>query len=426
MRILFLSLSILLIHLFPTNGIFCQASDYTLITAAYIFDGEQLQENHGVLIKGDVIVAIGKREDLDLPADYQELSYPNGTVLPGMIEGHAHMLLHPYNETNWNDQVLKESWAERAIRGGEHAKKTLKAGFTTARDLGSEGAGYVDVGLKQAIEKGVIYGPRLIVAGKAIVTSGSYGPKGFAEHVTVPLGAEPADGHDDLIRVVRDQIGHGADLIKVYADYRWGPEGTAEATFTQRELELIVEVAGSSGRQVVAHAASPEGMRRATLAGVRTIEHGDGGTPEIFALMQEKGVALCPTLAAGDAIMQYRGWKKGTDPEPERIVNKRKSFSAALAAGVTIVAGGDVGVFPHGDNVRELEMMVDYGMTPLAVLRAVTSVNAEVFGIQHKVGSIRPGLLADLVAVQGNPLEDIRDLRNVIMVMKGGVLLQDQ
>ena len=225
--------------------------------------------------------------------------------------------------------------------------------------------------------------------------------------------------------MVRDQIGHGADLIKVYVDYRWGPEGTAEATFTQRELELIVEVAASSGRQVVAHAASPEGMRRATLAGVRTIEHGDGGTPEIFALMQEHGVALCPTLAAGDAIMQYRGWNKGVDPEPERIVNKRKSFVEALDAGVSIVAGGDVGVFPHGDNVRELEMMVDYGMTPLAVLRSVTSVNAQVFGIQHKVGSVRPGLLADLVVVEGNPLNNIHYLRKVQMVMKGGIVTGD-
>lgn len=405
--------------------LFAQSPEYTLITAAYLFDGEELRKNQAVLIRGDEIMAVGAPGELNLPDEYQTLSYPDGTLMPGMIEGHSHMLLHPYNETGWNDQVLKESWAERAIRGGEHAKKTLRAGFTTARDLGSEGAGYLDVGLKQAIEKGVIFGPRLIVAGKAIVATGSYGPKGFAEHVQVPLGAEPADGHDDLIRVVRDQIGHGADVIKVYADYRWGPNGTAEATFTQRELGLIVEVAESSGRQVVAHAASTEGMRRSTLAGVRTIEHGDGGTPEIFALMAEKGVALCPTMAAGDAIMQYRGWKKGVDPEPERIVNKRQSFAAALRAGVTIVAGGDVGVFPHGDNVRELEMMVDYGMTSLAVLQSVTSVNADVFGIQNQVGRIRPGLLADLVVVEGNPLDDVRNLRKVRMVMKGGTVLEE-
>lgn len=424
MRSFYLVLLAVFSQLFYSNQTFCQTGNYTLITPAYVFDGENLQEDQAVLVKGDKIIAVGTLEELDLPDKYRTRSFPNGTLMPGMIEGHSHMLLHPYNETSWNDQVLKESWAERAIRGGEHAKKTLRAGFTTARDLGSEGAGYVDVGLKQAIDKGVIDGPRLIVAGKTIVTTGSYGPKGFAEHVTVPLGAEPADGHDDLIRVVRDQIGHGADVIKVYADYRWGPEGTAEATFTQRELELIVEVAESSGRQVVAHAASPEGMRRAILAGVQTIEHGDGGTPEIFALMQKHGVALCPTLAAGDAIMQYRGWNKGVDPEPDRIINKRKSFGEALKARVTIVAGGDVGVFPHGDNARELEMMVDYAMTPLAVLRSVTSVNAAVFGIQHEVGSIRAGLLADLVVVEGNPLNDIRDLRKVQIVMKGGIVVE--
>ncbi|MTB50966.1 amidohydrolase family protein [Lewinella sp. W8] len=403
---------------------FAQPPSHTLITAAYLFDGETMLADRAVLIRGDQILAVGKVGEMELPEEYERLDFPSGTLLPGMIEGHSHMLLHPYNETGWNDQVLKESWAERAIRGGEHAKKTLRAGFTTARDLGSEGAGYVDVGLKETIEKGVIPGPRLIVAGKAIVATGSYGPKGFAEHVKVPLGAEPADGHDDLIRVVRDQIGHGADVIKVYADYRWGPEGTAEATFTQEELELIVAITESSGRYVVAHAASPEGMRRSALAGVRTIEHGDGGTPEIFALMAEKGVALCPTLAAGDAIMQYRGWKKGQDPEPERIVNKRKSFGAALKAGVTIVAGGDVGVFPHGDNVRELEMMIDYGMTPLAVLRSVTSVNADVFGLQNKVGRVKKGLLADLIVVEGNPLEAISNLRKVILVMKGGKVVR--
>jgi imidazolonepropionase-like amidohydrolase len=401
-----------------------QSSAHTLITSAYLFDGETVLTNQAVLIRGDKILSVGRLSELELPEEYERLDFPNGTLMPGMIEGHSHMLLHPYNETGWNDQVLKESWAERAIRGGEHAKKTLRAGFTTARDLGSEGAGYVDVGLKQTIEKGVISGPRLIVAGKAIVATGSYGPKGFAEHVRVPLGAEPADGHDDLIRVVRDQIGHGADVIKVYADYRWGPEGTAEATFTQEELELIVAVTESSGRYVVAHAASPEAMRRSALAGVRTIEHGDGGTPEIFALMAERGVALCPTLAAGDAIMQYLDWNKGVDPEPERVVNKRRSFSAALDAGVTIVAGGDVGVFPHGDNVRELEMMVDYGMTPLAVLRSVTSVNADVFGLQNQVGRVKTGLFADLVVVKGNPMEEISTLRKVMMVMKGGELVR--
>jgi len=271
------------------------------------------------------------------------------------------------------------------------------------------------------VNKGVIPGPRLLVAGKAIVATGSYGPKGFHEGVQVPLGAETADGFDELIRVTRDQIGHGADFIKVYADYRWGPNGTAEATFTVAELKTIIEMAESSGRYVVAHAASPEGMRRAIEAGVETIEHGDGGTPELFALMAEKGIGFCPTLAAGDAISQYGGWKKGLDPEPTRISNKRKSFKMALDAGVKIVFGGDVGVFTHGENARELEMMVDYGMTPESTLQSATSLNAEMFHLE-RLGQIKEGFLADIIAVEGNPIDNISNLKKVNMVMKNGVI----
>ncbi|WP_116126768.1 metal-dependent hydrolase family protein [Lewinella sp. IMCC34183] len=419
MRSFLLSAAALLL----TAGLAAQADSCTLITAGYVFDGTELHRGHALLVRGDTIAATGPRAGLPDAAGCRVLDFPDGTLLPGLIEGHAHLLLHPYNEVGWNEQVLRESYAERAIRGGLHAGRTLRAGFTTVRDLGSEGAGYVDVGLKQAIEKGVIPGPRLLVAGKAIVATGSYGPGGFIEQVEVPLGAEEADGVDGITRVVRDQIGHGADVIKVYADYRWGPNGEAMPTFTQEELELMVRIANSSGRPVVAHAATAEGMRRATLAGVATIEHGDDGTPEVFALMAERGVALCPTLAAGDAISQYRGWKKGTDPEPDRISQKRQSFRQALDAGVTIVAGGDVGVFPHGDNVRELEMMVDYGMEPLAVLRAATSVNADAFGLSGRVGRLRPGSLADLLVVSGDPSADISALRNVELVILGGQIV---
>ena len=259
----------------------------------------------------------------------------------------------------------------------------------------------------------------MLIATRAIVATGSYGPKGFAEHAEVPLGAEPADGNN-LVNVVRNQIGKGADLIKVYADYRWGPNGEAMPTFSEEELKLIVKTANSSGRPVVAHASTAEGMRRATLAGVTTIEHGDGGTPEVFMLMAERNVALCPTLAAGDAITQYRGWNKDTDPEPERIQQKRKSFQAALDAGVTICAGGDAGVFPHGDNSRELVMMVEYGMEPTEVLRSATSINADVLGIANQAGRIQPGLLADLILVEGDPTRDIQALYQVKFVMKNG------
>lgn len=401
-------------------GLQAQVKSPCLIIPARVFDGQEMHESWVVLIENGKIKAVGSIGQLSIPNNVKRIELPGTTLLPGLIEGHSHLLLHPYNETSWNDQVLVESEAERVVRATVHARKTLEAGFTTVRDLGSEGAGYADVGLKQAIEKGIIPGPRMLVAGPAIVATGSYGPKGFAPHVDVPLGAEEADGVDNLIKVVRNQMGKGADVVKVYADYRWGLRNEARATFSLEELQLMVKTAASSGRSVVAHAGTVEGMRRAILAGVVSIEHGDEGTPEIFKLMAEKGVALCPTLAAGDAILQYRGWKKGVDPDPDRIVQKRKTFAQALAAGVTIVAGGDVGVFTHGDNARELEMMVDYGMKPLEVLKSATSINAKIFGLQDQLGAIRPGLLADILVVDGRPDQTIQDLRKIRLVMKQG------
>jgi len=385
-----------------------------------VFDGEAMHTDWAIAVQGNRIVAAGESLDFDtVQSVVQRIDAEGMTLLPGLIDAHTHLLLHPYNEVSWNDQVLVESWAERVARATVHAEKTLLAGFTTIRDLGTEGAGYSDVGLKQAIEKGVVPGPRMLIATRAIVATGSYGPKGFADHVEVPLGAEPADVNN-LVNVVRNQIGKGADLIKVYADYRWGPNGEAMPTFSEEELKLIVKTANSSGRPVVAHASTAEGMRRATLAGVATIEHGDGGTPEVFTLMAKRGVALCPTLAAGDAITQYRGWNKDNDPEPERIQQKRRSFREALAAGVIICAGGDAGVFPHGDNTRELVMMVEYGMEPTEVLRSATSVNADALGMANQVGRIQPGLLADLILVEGDPTEDIQALYQVKFVMKNG------
>lgn len=384
-----------------------------------VLDGEQMHEGWVVRTSGDRIEAVGPAASVKTEGA-QIVDLKGTTLLPGLIEGHSHLLLHPYNEVSWDDQVLREARSERVARATVHARRTLQAGFTTVRDLGSEGADYDDVGLKQAIEKGIIPGPRMLVATRAIIATGSYAPKGFSPDIQVPQGAEEADGHDALIGAVRRQIGKGADVVKVYADYRWGLMAEAKPTFTLAELKLMVEVANSSGRPVVAHASTAEGMRRSILAGCRTLEHGDAGTPEIFALMKERGTALCPTLAAGDAVSQYRGWKKGQEPEPERIRTKRVTFRQALDAGVTICFGGDVGVFAHGDNARELEMMVDYGMTPLAVLRSATSVNADVFGLPDR-GRIKPGLLADLVAVEGNPSVRISDIRRVKLVMKGGV-----
>ncbi len=391
-----------------------------VLQPASVFDGVQMHEGLQVVVKNDTIQFAGI---LDKPVPNAKTIVLAGcTLLPGLIEGHSHLFLHPYNETPWNDQVLKESRAERVARATVHAYKTLMAGFTTMRDLGTEGAGYDDVGLKTAIEKGIISGPRMLVATRAIVATGSYGPKELSYDIDAPKGAAEADGMDALIKEVRTQIGKGADVVKLYADYRWGLNKEAMPTFTVDELKKAVEVAASSGRIVAAHATTAEGMRRAIEAGVTTIEHGDNGTPEIFNLMKQKRIALCPTLAAGDAIAQYDGWRKGVDPEPLKIQQKRKSFTAALAAGVIICMGGDVGVFPHGDNAREMEMMVSYGMKPLDVLQSATSINADVFKINDKVGRIKRGLLADILVVKGDPSKNIYAIREIEMVMKNGVI----
>ncbi len=400
-------------------------SAQTLLLPDRVFDGEEMHENWIVLVTGNTISYVGEASGVKVPKNTTKIDLKGRTVMPGLIEGHSHLLLHPYNETTWNDQVLKESPVERAIRGTVHAKNSLMAGITTTRDLGAEGAGYTDVYLKKTIEKGIVVGPRMLVAGPAIVATGAYGPKGFHDGVQVPLGAEPASGVPEVIQTVRKQLGNGADFIKIYADYRWTPGAPSQPTFLQEEIDAMVATATSAGSYVVAHASTPEGMRRAIQGGVETIEHGDGGTLEIFKMMKEKGIGFCPTLAAGDAITQYGGWKKGIDSEPERIRNKKKSFKLALESDVAIVFGGDVGVFSHGENYRELELMVEYGMSASDALKSATSLNAKIFHLE-KLGRLQKGFLADIIAIKGKPDKDISHMRSVNFVMKNGEVYKNE
>jgi imidazolonepropionase-like amidohydrolase len=394
-----------------------------LIRPARVFDGVDPRPHEGwqVLVENGRISAVGP--NLRAPQDVRIIEMPGATLMPGLIEGHGHLFLHAYNETSWDDQVLHEPLALRTARAVAQARATLMAGFTSERDLGTEGAGYADVGLKQAIEQGIVPGPRMIVATRAIVAKGAYGPKGYEPGLDIPQGAEEASGPDDVVRAVRSQIAAGADVVKLYGDYRWRPGEESRVTFSLAEMKAAVDAAHDAGRPVAVHASTAEGMRRAIAAGADTIEHGYGGTPEIFRSMKEKGVYLCPTLAATDATSRYRGWN-GEDPAPAAVTNGLKAFAAARAAGVAMCVGGDVGVFPHGTNAREMELMAKAGMSPSDVLISATSLNAKILHMEDKVGAVKPGLLADLIAVPGDPTKDISAVRRVQFVMKGGEIVK--
>lgn len=414
---------------FVCGSAFAAEPAATLLTADRVWTGDgQAHAGWAVLVDQGRIAAVGPADKLTAPAGAKRIELPGKTLIPGLIDLHSHVLLHPYNETTWDDQVLKEPVEYRVLEAARHARDTLQSGFTTLRDLGTEGANYADVAIKRAIDEGVIPGPRLFVATKAIVATGSYGPsaKSYRYDLDFPRGAQEATGVDEVVRAVREQAGHGADWIKYYGDYRTGPDGSARPTFNIDEVKALIQAAHQTGRKVAVHASTDEAMRMAVLAGVDTIEHGYGGSEATFKLMAEHKVAFLPTLTAPEAIGEYfQKHVRGGAPTPA-MAQAAHAFALARKAGVTIGCGSDVGVFAHGSSARELAWMVKLGMTPTEALRAATSVAAAILDKPNELGSIKPGALADVVAVDGDPTSDIRAVERVGFVMKGGVVVRAQ
>jgi len=400
-------------------------ADTLLLSGARVLDarGEGWLEGHDVLVVDGRIASIAPAERIERPEGARRIDLRGAFLVPGLIDLHTHLLLHPYDETPWDEQVLRESLESRTVRGVVAARATLEAGFTTIRDLGTEGAGHADVALRDAIAGGLIPGPRVVATTRAIVAVASYGPSGFDPRWSVPQGAQEANGVDGVRLAVRQQVAAGADWIKVYADYRRRPGAAATPTFSRDELNALVDEARSAGLPVAAHAATEEGIRRAVLAGVRSIEHGDGASSELLELMRDRGVVLCPTLAASEAVARYAGFAPGA-PEPERVRASREMFQRALRSGVAIGTGSDAGVFAHGGNAREIELMVAYGMSPEAALRASTATAAQVLGRENELGRLAEGFVADIIGVSGDPLRDPAALRDPLLVIRDGIVFR--
>lgn len=383
--------------------------------------------NQVILIRGGQIEEVGPATEVKIPTGAEVIDLSHSTVLPGLIDAHTHLFLTGESHGRYEEQLLKESWQYRTIEAVVNAKKDLEAGFTTMRDLETEGAMYSDVDVKTAINRGLVPGPRLQVVTRALSTTGGYPLEGYSPEVTVPFGAQIVDSPEAARQAVREQIKYGADLIKVYGThrFRFTPDGKLESipTFTLQELEAIVDEAHREKVKVACHAYGGEGLHNCIDAGVDSIEHGLDLDDESITKMLKRNIFYVPTLYVyefePDEDLEATGGKTS------RARIHEASFRKALAGGVKIAFGTDVGPFPHGTQAKEFEFMTRFGMTNMQAIQAATMGGAELMGWQNRVGSIEKGNFADLIAVSGDPLTDITELERVKFVMKGGEVVRN-
>jgi imidazolonepropionase-like amidohydrolase len=402
----------------------------TYIRAGKLLDvrAGRIASNQVIVIHEGRIERIAAAAQVSIPSGAKVVDLSNATVLPGLIDAHTHIFLTGEDNGRYDEQLLKESWQYRTIEAVLNAKRDLDAGFTSMRDVETEGAMYSDVDVRNAINRGLIPGPRLQVATRAISTTGGYPLEGYSPEVPVPSGVQIADGPDEARKAVREQIKYGADLIKIYGThrFRFTPDGKLVSipTFTLEEIRAIVDEAHSEGVKVACHAYSGPGLHRCIDAGVDSIEHGIDLDDTAVQKMVAKGIWLVPTL------YPYEGSTRKEDEalsggKASRASLHEPSFKKAMAGGVKIAFGTDAGPFPHGTQAIEFEYMTRFGMAPLEAIRCATLHAADLMGWSDSVGEIAPGKFADIIAVEGNPLEDVQQLERVKFVMKGGAVIRN-
>ena len=401
-------------------------ADYWIaVRAGRLFDGtEKFAANQVILIKGERIVKVGPADQVQVPADAEVVDLRHATVLPGLIDAHTHVF---GNGPDFDNQIMRDSYQYRTLTALANAQKDLMVGFTTLRDLKTLGAMYSDVDLRNAIDRGIVTGPRMQVATRGIQATGGFIMRGYSPEVPLPNALQVVDSPWAAREAVREQVAHDADLIKLYAayDFHFTSDGelVSPPTFTADEVNAIVDEAHKKGRKVSCHAFAGEGLRNCLNAGVESIEHGAELDDGDIKLMVQKGIYLVPTLYHYQMDREHDMKKYGGHSVAEV---SEPSFRKAVAAGVKIAFGSGVGPFPHGTQTREFAYMVKFGMTPVQAIRAATSEAARLMGWQDRVGSIEAGKFADLVAVAGDPLADITELERVKFVMKGGRVFKNE